>query len=375
MVVELKSTPIHRTLQRVVVWFRLVALVWMSSLVTATVLDSDASVGWVAAAEIVAVLGTAATFLLARQGLLDSSWWVVIDGAATAFIVVSPGLAASPDLFYGGYGLSWIILVVWAYPNVLAGAVAIAVLVGAQVVGESLGVRSTTWTGKVGGLAVWVVSGIVYGWALWALRVTDVGREEAERRLAEERTQKSLVEARAAIADDIHDSVLQALGHIQVHSQDADMARIASDQERHLRRYLDRISAEHPDGLEVLLRAAAWEVEDRHGVPVEVVSVRDCRRSEAIEGMVAAAREAMVNAAKHSGADSISVFSEVGPDAVTVFVKDGGIGFETSDASAGHRGIDRSIVGRMERHGGSARVSSAPGRGTEVELTLPGGCS
>ena len=374
MLAELRATPIHRTLKKVVVWFRLLAFAWMTALVVATLLsDPVASLGWVWTAEIVAIAGVGVTLALAKLDRLDSWWWLLVDGAATAFIVMSPGLAGAENLFYGGYGLSWLLVVVWAYPAVLPGAVAIGVLVVAQLIGSELGIREIKPTDQVGDIAVWIVSGIVYGWALWALRVTDVERERAETALTEERIRRSLVETRAAIADDIHDSVLQTLGYIRRHCDDGEIAEIASDQDRQLRRYLDRITAEFPDGFEVMLRAAAWDVEDRYGVEVEVVSVNDLERNETVEGIVAAAKEAMVNAAKHSGAETVSVFSEVADDRITVFVKDRGQGFEVAEGGVGHRGIERSIMGRLERHGGEARVVSAPGKGTEVELTMPGG--
>ena len=165
--------------------------------------------------------------------------------------------------------------------------------------------------------------------------------------------------------------MLQSLSYVQAHSADRDVVGIAAKQDKELRRYLGRISAEYLDGLEVMLREAAWEVEDRYPVTVEVVCVRDSKRDNAIDDLVAATREALVNAARHSHDSTISVFAEVRLEAVSVFVKDDGVGFEPGDASGDHRGIERSIVGRMERHGGTARITTAPGLGTEVELTLP----
>lgn len=373
MVAELKATPIHQTLKKVVVWFRLLAFVWMTGLVTATLLsDPVASLPWVWAAEGAALLGVGATLYLSRLDRLDSSWWVVADGAITAFIVLAPGISGAENLFYGGYGLSWLLVVVWAYPAVLPGAVAVSVLVAAQLVGSELGIRDIKPTDLVGDIAVWIASGIVYGWALWALRATDIDRQRAEAELVDERIQRTLVEARAVIADDIHDSVLQTLGYIRGHCDNDEIVGIAADQDKQLRRYLDRITARFPDGLEVLLRTAAWDVEDRHDVRVDVVSVNDRERDDVVEAMVAAAREAMVNAANHSGADTVSVFSEVADGGISIFVKDRGAGFEVTDTWSGHRGIERSIVGRLDRVGGSARITSAPGEGTEVELTVPG---
>jgi signal transduction histidine kinase len=372
MTADLVSTPAHQTLQRVVVWFRLLAFVWMTSLVTATLLDDPgASRLIVVTALAIGALGTTATFLLARRNLLDRWWWVIVDSAGTLFILLAPGLSGSHDLFYGGYGLSWLLLVVWAFPAVLPAAVAVAAVVTAQLVGNEIGTRPTTWTNRVGDVAVWVVSGIVYGWAFFAVRINDIRRREAERALAEERVQRSLAESRASIAADIHDSVLQSLAYIQRHSSDASMAEVAADQDRELRRYLDRLSAEHPDGLEVLLRAAAWDVEDRHEIEIEVVCVGDCPSCPQLEPLVSAAREAMVNAATHSGAARISVFAEARDGKIDIFVRDTGSGFDLGIDDGGKHGIRRSIVGRLERNGGAATITTAPGRGTEVALTIP----
>jgi signal transduction histidine kinase len=354
-----------------VVWFRLLAFVWMMGLVTATFVDDPgASKIWVGAATVIACAGTASTVVLARLDRLDTWWWVVIDGAGAIFILTAPGLAGSADLFYGGYGLSWLILVVWAFPAVLPVAVAICLVIAAQLLGNEIGIRATTLTDTVGDVAVWLVSGIVYGWALWAIRSTEMQRNRAEEALARERVERSLVEARAVIAADIHDSVLQTLAHIRTHSVDQEAVRVAADQDRELRRYLDRLSAAHPDGLEVLLRSAAWDVEDRHGVEIEVVSVRDCPSSPAVDALVGAAKEAMTNAARHSEASRVSVFSEVGSEMIRVYVRDTGVGFEVGERPSG-RGIRHSMMGRVERVGGTVEVSSAPGRGTEIALSVP----
>jgi signal transduction histidine kinase len=105
-------------------------------------------------------------------------------------------------------------------------------------------------------------------------------------------------------------------------------------------------------------------------MPVEVVTVGDCPLDDRLESMVRAAREAMVNAAKFSGVDHVDVFVEVEPDEVTVFVRDTGVGFDPAAVPDDRRGVAESIVGRMDRHGGTATVRSAPGEGTEVELTM-----
>jgi signal transduction histidine kinase len=90
-----------------------------------------------------------------------------------------------------------------------------------------------------------------------------------------------------------------------------------------------------------------------------------------LTALVMAAREAIVNAAKHAGVDEVSVYAEVEPAAVTVFVRDRGKGFDPDVVPADRHGLADSIRGRMERNGGTCRLRTAPGDGTEVQLEMP----
>ncbi|HSB40030.1 MAG TPA: ATP-binding protein [Gaiellaceae bacterium] len=119
------------------------------------------------------------------------------------------------------------------------------------------------------------------------------------------------------------------------------------------------------------LSAAAADVEELHGIRVELASSGDCPVDEESGALVLAAREAMTNAAKFSGAEEIDVYAEVTDEAIAVFVRDRGSGFERSAVPPGRRGLAESIERRLERAGGRATVVSAPGEGTEVELHLP----
>ena len=118
------------------------------------------------------------------------------------------------------------------------------------------------------------------------------------------------------------------------------------------------------------MEAAAAEVEDLHATSIDVVAVGDARLDDRLAAVVAAAREAMVNAAKFAGVERVQVFVEVEGERVTVFVRDRGVGFDPASVDADRRGVSESIVGRMTRHGGVAVVRSSPGQGTEVELTM-----
>jgi signal transduction histidine kinase len=189
--------------------------------------------------------------------------------------------------------------------------------------------------------------------------------------LSEERAARVRSQERADMAAHLHDSVLQTLALIQKHAEDGrTVATLARAQERDLRSWLYGDQAHPETSVAGALKAAAAEVEDAHGVPVEVVTVGDVRVTEALRPLVLAAREAMVNAAKHSGADKVDVFAECSDSAVEVFVRDRGQGFDDSAVPEDRLGVRNSILARMERHGGHAKIRTAPGEGTEVRLSL-----
>jgi signal transduction histidine kinase len=208
-----------------------------------------------------------------------------------------------------------------------------------------------------------VVLGVIFG--PWIVRLA--------RSLTEERAERIRTQERAEISAHLHDSVLQTLALVQQRSDDPRAVEaLARRQERELRAWLGRRTG--PGGTDTLgaaLEAAAGEVERDHGARVEVVNVGDAPLDERTTALVAAAREAMVNAAKFGGGSVVDVFAEVGEDGVEVFVRDRGPGFDPGRIGADRRGVRESIIGRMERHGGRALINSTEGEGTEVELTLP----
>jgi signal transduction histidine kinase len=190
--------------------------------------------------------------------------------------------------------------------------------------------------------------------------------------LAEERAERIRSQERADVAAHLHDSVLQTLALIQKNAaDDATVARLARAQERDLRAWLYADTPHEDTTFEGALRAAAAEVEDTHGAAVEVVHVGESRSTEQTRPVVLAAREAMVNAARHAGVDRVDVYAESGAARVEVFVRDRGRGFDLAAVPLDRMGVRGSIVDRMHRHGGEAVVRSAPGEGTEVHLSMP----
>jgi len=214
-----------------------------------------------------------------------------------------------------------------------------------------------------------VVAGAVVVFGPWWLNIA--------RDLLDERQARALAEERADIATRVHDSVLQTLALIQRRAdQPHQVVRLARAQERELRSWLFEGqvpgTGEDEDAtLGTAVRRIQREVEALHEVPVEAVVVGDCELNDDLRSMMEAGREATVNAAKWSQADFVSLFVEVEPDEVSMFVRDRGVGFSEEKIAADRRGVKESIYGRMARHGGQAEVRTTPGLGTEVMLKMP----
>ena len=202
----------------------------------------------------------------------------------------------------------------------------------------------------------------------WLKLVRDLGEERRER----------IVEAeRAEIAAHLHDSVLQTLALIQRQSdQPREVLRLARGQERELRHWLygpggyGRQAVES-GGLAAAVTAAAAEVEDTYAIDVRPVVVGDRPLDDDLRALVLATREAMVNAAKHAEVDEVSVYVEAEEDAVHVFVRDRGVGFDPDAVPDDRHGLADSVHARVTRHGGNVRLRSTPGEGTEVHLSMP----
>ncbi|WP_433251796.1 PspC domain-containing protein [Streptosporangium sp. CA-135522] len=189
--------------------------------------------------------------------------------------------------------------------------------------------------------------------------------------LQRERRERIRQEERAEVAAHVHDSVLHTLTLIQRNAHDSrEVMRLARSQERELRNWLYQPKQDADASVAAAVRRVAAEEEDAHGVPIEVVCVGDCPLTPELSAMMQAARQAMVNAAKYSESSVISVYAEAEPEEVVIFIRDRGVGFDMGQVPEDRMGIRQSIIGRMERHGGSARVRAEPGEGTEVMLTM-----
>jgi signal transduction histidine kinase/phage shock protein PspC (stress-responsive transcriptional regulator) len=258
---------------------------------------------------------------------------------------------------------------VWLAPFVARGGwpALVRVIVGLGLVGAAFGIviaqqGQIAHLPEVMAMTMLALAGLAIVLAPWLHRSRSA--------LNQARAEKVRADARADMAAHLHDSVLQTLAMIQRQADDPKaVQQLARRQERELRNWL--YGDELPEAtLKAALTSAAAEVEDERGVPVELVTVGDCDTSDSIQALVRAAREAMVNAAKHSGADKIDVYAEVDEESVEVFVRDRGNGFDAEAVAEDRMGVKGSIVDRMARHGGTATIRSAPGDGTEVRLEI-----
>lgn len=304
-----------------------------------------------------AALAVGALLLLEALGIISISFQLVLALALTAAgtAVLWRQLDEAQRARWLGGGRRWVRIV-----RTIAGVTLLAVGVV-----TFLAVRGDLSAAREGlGATLIVIAGLaVVTWPVWMRLVRELSDERRERIRSQER---------AEIAAHLHDSVLHTLTLIQRHVEDPkQVAKLARAQERALRTWLYGQS-ENTGMFQAAVERTAADVEESHGTPIDVVVVGDRPLDERLAAQLAAAREAMVNAAKYGGAP-ISVYAEVEPDAVALFVKDRGPGFDPEDLPADRLGIRHSIVGRMQRHGGHAEVKSEPGQGTEVRLILPTG--
>ena len=196
----------------------------------------------------------------------------------------------------------------------------------------------------------------------WLRLVNELGAERRARIRSQER---------AELAAHLHDSVLQTLALIQRSAESPrEVVRLARGQERELRTLLYG-SAREADRLATALAAVTAEVEDQYAIAIDQVVVGDAPGDPGVAAVVQATREALINVAKHAQVSAVSLYAEVQPHLIEVFVRDRGVGFDETAVPADRQGLRGSILDRMQRHGGTATVRSTPGAGTEVALRMP----
>ena len=249
----------------------------------------------------------------------------------------------------------------WAFAARIGGGIAMVALAAGFVLTQERGLSGVVDVASATGIALVGVALILGPWVTKLLG--DLSAERRERVRSQER---------ADVAAHLHDSVLQTLALLQKSADDpAAVATLARRQERELRAWLYGDEDRPDDSLLAALRAAAVEVEDAHHVEVEVVGVGDVALDDDVSALTRAAREAIINAAKHAGVGRVHVYAECDGRVADVFVRDRGAGFDPEKVADDRLGLRGSIVGRVERHGGTVTIRSAPGEGTEIRLRLP----
>jgi signal transduction histidine kinase len=371
---EQRFPPIEATLLRIVVVFRVIGVLWLVSLATLVLLTEEPNIDpqkrtvLVLATVAVAVTWTVVTVILARRRpeVLSSPPFLVVDLALASATALVPALVRTESFFVGGYPISSAFLV--AATKGMTATVLAALLVAVSSVA---GVRyASARAAEV--LAINLLAPVVLAWGFGLIRRHDEERRRAEGALAEERAKRARADERAEMAAHLHDSVLQTLALIQRRvPENRAVVRLARRQERELRAWLNGgLALGTGNTLNTALARAAEDVEDEHDVLVELSTAGDATIDERLSGLVLAAREAMANAARFGGVDRVFVLSEVGESGVRLVVRDQGVGFDPAEVADDRRGIRESIVGRLERLGGSASIHSELGQGTEVDLQI-----
>ena len=371
MTTEPAARSIESTLLTITVGYRLFAAGWLSILALVVLVgdepaDRPAVVTGTLAG--VVVWTVAATVVSRTRPAAISTWGFVLAEIAISCFTVIAGDTAGATGFAGGYPLVGLFTAIYAR-GTTGGVVAGGALFITQL--TLLGAVRSDTAGRVSFLISYLFTAAAGIGIAAALRSSDRSRAEAESRLATAEAEKARAEAKTEVAVHLHDSVLQTLALIQRDAATSEQSRrIARTQERELRAWLYQDQAGiSPTGFRDGVTAMAHSVEDLTGVRVDPVVVGDRGLDDRLRALLAAAREAAMNAAKHAAVEEVSVYGEVGEHGVSIYVKDRGIGFDPGEASDG-RGIPDSILARMERHGGIASIRSERGKGTEVVLTM-----
>ena len=361
-----EELPVDAPLRRIVVLYRLLGWGWMMMLLLLTPgRDAAASRPVMIAAGLLVTGWTGATLWAAGSAnQMRTRWFPIVDLAIALGVGAASTVAGATDLFHGGYPMST--LGVTAYRFGLRGAVAAAVALGAeQVVVHVVDERGVV---PAAGSITFVVFAILLGWGFDALRRQERRRLAVQAELEQAHDQQIRHEERIHLANRLHDSVLQTLIALRRDADDPAQVRYLSRrQERDLRRTISEYRSSHDPSARAAIEAACDGVEDTYRIEVDAVVRGDALLEPAHQTVVEAAREALTNAAKHSGADRVDLYAEIHANRIAVFVRDRGVGFDTSEAGH-HGGLAHSIHDRVAAVGGSTRVAAAPDGGTEVQL-------
>ncbi len=360
------SPELESTLRRMVVVFRFLGWIWMSLLVVVTLLSSPPPRLWVVYTAVgVATVWTLLTWYMARRHpvALAGPMWFACDTVVMLAIGAASVAAGAGELFHGGMPLSYVFVgALWGgLPGSLIAAILLAVeQFAVHVIAELGAVRAA------GSIIFFIIAAIV-GWTFDRLRDYDIARALAEGQLAAERERVAAHEARVGLVNKLHDSVLQTFHAIRMGADDPAQSRyLARRQERELRRNIEEWRSEYAHSVRAALLAVRDDVEDIHRVEIEAVIRDDIALTPDLEAAIEAAREALTNAVKHSGARSISLFSEVVDGEAHIHVRDNGRGIDDPVQSR----LTGRLNQRVEGVGGLVAIDSGETSGTEIKITV-----
>ena len=364
---------IDATFARIAAGSRIVAAVWMAILGAVTLArDGDASPGVVIGMIVIGLLWALAATVVAYPERALSREMLLVDLAVGVLSLLAPGQAGGEEAsFYGGLPL--IVVAIAALRGRVEGLVSAAVLI-VVVLGTIVTdiFRFDQIIGETTLIFAYLGVGILVAWIGDVLKQAERQLLAANDAVADARASAAREAERADIGRHLHDSVLQTLALIQRDADDPQKVTIsARRQERELRDWLFGSSEGRAPGFDEGLRRAAAGVEERFEVSVDVVVVGDAAPSDAVAGLLAAAGEAITNAARHAGVSEIDVYGESAGDSLAVYVRDRGTGFDLASVPFDRRGVRSSIVERVQGLGGEATLRSSAGSGTEWRLQVP----
>ena len=370
--VESRIEPIENILLKIMLSFRVLGWLWLMLLVVSSLMTDPGADRVIVISMAAGSLGwTIFTLWMAQdQKRVKSAAFVIADGVVVLIVANASYYAGATSLLHGGYPISWLAVVAYATD--------VRWTLGAAVI-----LFTNQWFGMEAegsykvpdqvGAVVFFVYGAIVGYGFDLIRDRDRLRRTATKELALERQRQIRHGEQLAIADQLHDSVLQTLHAIRVSPDNPNQVTyIARKQERELRRTIHSLRSTFEMPFLTAMFTARDDVEDLYGIEIDMVCSYDTEMNVQLTGLVEATKEAMINAAKHSGSDVILVFCSSEKDQVTVFVRDKGRGFDFAASTDGF-GIENSIMRRLEAIGGAASIHSTPDFGTEVEMTIPRG--
>lgn len=367
---KVKISPVRDTLRLVVVLCRLVGWAWSLAIIAATInAYPEVNRGIAFGAAILGTLWAGFTVAAAsRERFLTKPAFVVADGVVALLIAGAAWPAGAPDFISGGYPLSWLFVVAYATSLRWTVVAAVTVTIAAAILH---GVMNLGAMRTVGSLQFLVI-GLMAGWAFDTLRDREALRLGAETAFRLEQQAAARHEERARLASQLHDSVLQTLHVIRMEADDPGQVRyLARRQERELRRTIDEFRSPFHQSFRAELLAVRDEVEDLCRVEVDTVIRDDAELTPSLAAVAAAAREAMINAAKHSGATQIHLYSEISDGIARVNIRDRGRGIGGQLPDINRQRLSESLVERVAPVSGAVVVDSAAGQGTDVTITVP----